>query len=153
MLHATNWFGQETRPLINYFENIVEKLNASNSDLFSQNIESENTAVKNNLEESLNKEQIDLEIETSLSPVVYSLSDDKKNNHTLVLDDVVRVYFSCRPENDKNGFAKSYTTFLDLDKKFIFYFDSNGAKTPKQIKVRKMKRLHRKMKENKFNKK
>jgi predicted GH43/DUF377 family glycosyl hydrolase len=37
--------------------------------------------------------------------------------HALVLDDVVRVYFSCRPENDQNGFAKSYTTFLDLDKK------------------------------------
>jgi predicted GH43/DUF377 family glycosyl hydrolase len=36
--------------------------------------------------------------------------------HTLVLDKVVRVYFSCRPENDKNGFAKSYTTFLELDK-------------------------------------
>jgi predicted GH43/DUF377 family glycosyl hydrolase len=36
--------------------------------------------------------------------------------HTLVLDNIVRVYFSCRPENE-NGFAKSYTTFLDLDKK------------------------------------
>lgn len=35
--------------------------------------------------------------------------------HTLVLDNIVRVYFSCRPENDENGFAKSYTTFLDLD--------------------------------------
>jgi len=37
--------------------------------------------------------------------------------HSLVLNDVVRIYFSCRPENDKNGFAKSYTTFLDLDRK------------------------------------
>lgn len=36
--------------------------------------------------------------------------------HALVLEGVVRIYFSCRPENDKNGFAKSYTTFLDLDK-------------------------------------
>lgn len=36
--------------------------------------------------------------------------------HALVLESVVRIYFSCRPENDKNGFAKSYTTFLDLDK-------------------------------------
>ena len=36
--------------------------------------------------------------------------------HTLVLDDVVRVYFSCRPDKDENGLAKSYTTFLDLDK-------------------------------------
>jgi predicted GH43/DUF377 family glycosyl hydrolase len=37
--------------------------------------------------------------------------------HALVLDDVVRIYFSCRPENDENGFAKSFTTFLDLDKR------------------------------------
>ncbi len=36
--------------------------------------------------------------------------------HAIVLDDVVRIYFSCRPKNDKNGFAKSYITFLDLDK-------------------------------------
>lgn len=36
---------------------------------------------------------------------------------TLILEDSVRVYFSCRPENDENGFAKSYTTFLELDKK------------------------------------
>jgi predicted GH43/DUF377 family glycosyl hydrolase len=36
--------------------------------------------------------------------------------HSLVKDDCVRIYFSCRPENE-NGFAKSYTTFLDLDKK------------------------------------
>lgn len=35
--------------------------------------------------------------------------------HALVLDDVVRIFFSCRPENE-NGFAKSYTSFLDLDK-------------------------------------
>jgi predicted GH43/DUF377 family glycosyl hydrolase len=35
--------------------------------------------------------------------------------HALVLENVVRIYFSCRPENE-NGFAKSYTTFLDLDK-------------------------------------
>ena len=29
--------------------------------------------------------------------------------HALVLDNIVRIYFSCRPENDENGFAKSYT--------------------------------------------
>lgn len=34
---------------------------------------------------------------------------------TLELDDVVRVFFSCRPFN-KNNKATSYTTFLDLDK-------------------------------------
>ena len=36
---------------------------------------------------------------------------------TLVLDDVVRVYFSCRPEKDADGQATSFTTFLELDKK------------------------------------
>ena len=35
---------------------------------------------------------------------------------TLVFDDFVRVYFSCRPKNDEQGQATSYTTFLDLDK-------------------------------------
>jgi len=39
-----------------------------------------------------------------------------QSTHALVLDDVVRVYFSCRPENDESGFAKSYTTFLELNK-------------------------------------
>jgi hypothetical protein len=34
-----------------------------------------------------NNEQIDLDIERSLSPIVYSASDDKKNNHTLVIDE------------------------------------------------------------------
>ena len=33
-----------------------------------------------------NNEQIDLDIERSLNPIVYSASDDKKNNHTLVID-------------------------------------------------------------------
>tara|TARA_R110001632_G_scaffold187583_1_gene308014 strand:+ start:1347 stop:2315 length:969 start_codon:yes stop_codon:yes gene_type:complete len=36
--------------------------------------------------------------------------------HTLILPHVVRVFFSCRPDNDKQGFAKSYTTYLDLDR-------------------------------------
>jgi hypothetical protein len=34
-----------------------------------------------------NNEQTDLDIERSLSPIVYSASDDKKNNHTLVIDE------------------------------------------------------------------
>lgn len=34
-----------------------------------------------------NNEQIDLDIERSLNPIVYSASDDKKNNHTLVIDE------------------------------------------------------------------
>jgi predicted GH43/DUF377 family glycosyl hydrolase len=35
--------------------------------------------------------------------------------HSLVLENVVRIYFSSRPLNE-NGLAKSYTSFLDLDK-------------------------------------
>jgi hypothetical protein len=34
-----------------------------------------------------NSEQLDLSIESSLTPISYSASDDKKNNHTLVIDD------------------------------------------------------------------
>jgi hypothetical protein len=37
--------------------------------------------------QNANKEQIDLDIERSLSPIVYSVADDKKSNHTLVIDD------------------------------------------------------------------
>lgn len=35
---------------------------------------------------------------------------------TLVLDEVVRVYFSCRPRPDKNGSYVSYSAFVDLDR-------------------------------------
>jgi predicted GH43/DUF377 family glycosyl hydrolase len=35
----------------------------------------------------------------------------------LILDDVVRIYFSCRPEKEESGHVKSYTTYLDLDRK------------------------------------
>jgi len=36
--------------------------------------------------------------------------------HSLVLEDTVRIYFSCRPENDNEEYAKSYTSFLELDR-------------------------------------
>lgn len=36
------------------------------------------------------------------------------------LDNCLRVFFSCRPLNDKDGQARSYTTFLDLDKENLF---------------------------------
>jgi len=35
---------------------------------------------------------------------------------TLVFDDFVRVYFSCRPNRDHNGQYVSYTGFVDLDR-------------------------------------
>jgi hypothetical protein len=39
---------------------------------------------------------------------------------TLVFDDFVRVYFSCRPERDSNGQYVSYSAFVDLDRQDLF---------------------------------
>lgn len=39
---------------------------------------------------------------------------------TLVFEDFVRVYFSCRPDADENGQYVSYTAFVDLDRKDLF---------------------------------
>jgi len=35
---------------------------------------------------------------------------------TLIFDNFVRIYFSCRPEKDSNGQAKSYTAFIDVER-------------------------------------
>tara|TARA_R100000908_G_C3756058_1_gene150697 strand:+ start:3341 stop:4303 length:963 start_codon:yes stop_codon:yes gene_type:complete len=40
-----------------------------------------------------------------------------QSTSSLIFDDFVRIYFACRPDNDKEGYAQSYTTFLDLDRK------------------------------------
>ncbi|MEW5739592.1 MAG: glycosylase [Myxococcota bacterium] len=39
---------------------------------------------------------------------------------TLVFDDFVRVYFSCRPEPDERGQYVSYSAFVDLDRRDLF---------------------------------
>ncbi|HKU19082.1 MAG TPA: hypothetical protein VJP80_07505 [Candidatus Saccharimonadales bacterium] len=39
---------------------------------------------------------------------------------TLVFDDFVRVYFSCRPKRDENGQFVSYSAYVDLDRKDLF---------------------------------
>lgn len=39
---------------------------------------------------------------------------------TLVLDDKVRVYFSCRPAPDKDGQYVSYSAWVDLDRSDLF---------------------------------
>ena len=36
---------------------------------------------------------------------------------TLIFDNFVRIYFSCRPHKDSNNQAKSYTAFIDVDRK------------------------------------
>lgn len=48
---------------------------------------------------------------------------------TLIFDDFVRVYFSCRPKRDENGQFVSYTAFVDLDRKNLFKV-VNIAKQP-----------------------
>lgn len=44
------------------------------------------------------------------------LSEFAQCTSTLVMDDVVRVYFSCRPARNVHGLYTSNTTFLDLDR-------------------------------------
>lgn len=39
---------------------------------------------------------------------------------TLVFDDFVRVYFSCRPKRDADGQFVSYSAFVDLDRRNLF---------------------------------
>ena len=39
---------------------------------------------------------------------------------TLVFDDFVRVYFSCRPPRDADGQFVSYSAFVDLDRRNLF---------------------------------
>lgn len=48
---------------------------------------------------------------------------------TLVFDDFVRVYFSCRPRKDSEGQFVSYSAFVDLDRKDLFKI-VNIAKEP-----------------------
>ncbi len=39
---------------------------------------------------------------------------------TLIFDDFVRIYFSCRPEADRNGQYVSFSAFVDLDRRNLF---------------------------------
>jgi hypothetical protein len=56
--------------------------------------------------QNLLNEQLDLDVEKTSNPIIYLVSDDKKTNHTLVLDD---------SQNDfqKNGLTK-YIITIDL---------------------------------------
>lgn len=57
------------------------------------------------------------------------LKDYAQAPDTLIFDDFVRVYFSCRPDKDANGNFVSYTAFVDLDRKNLFNI-INMAKEP-----------------------
>ena len=39
---------------------------------------------------------------------------------TLLFDDFIRVYFSCRPNADKEGKYVSYSAYVDLDRTNLF---------------------------------
>lgn len=47
---------------------------------------------------------------------------------TLLLDDVVRVYFSCRPPPDARGSYVSYSAYVDLDRANLFRVRNVAAK-------------------------
>ena len=63
--------------------------------------------------QSLEKEQIDLSIESSLPPIIYSVSDDKKSKHTLVISE-------SQNEFQKNGNTK-YILTIQLGNLLINY--------------------------------
>ncbi len=44
------------------------------------------------------------------------MQSHSQSPHALILEDVIRVYFCCRPIPDNKGYSKSFTTFLELDK-------------------------------------
>ena len=48
------------------------------------------------------------------------LSEYAQAPATLVFDDFVRVYFSCRPPPDKNGQYVSYSSYVDLNRANLF---------------------------------
>lgn len=39
---------------------------------------------------------------------------------TLIFDDFVRIYFSCRPKRDENGQYKSYSAYIDVNRTNLF---------------------------------
>jgi succinate dehydrogenase flavin-adding protein (antitoxin of CptAB toxin-antitoxin module) len=69
-----------------------------------------------------NSEQLDLSIESSLTPISYSASDDKKNNHTLVIDDSQSL--TTRDTRTRWIMTINLNNILShiLEKFFIFYY-------------------------------
>lgn len=59
----------------------------------------------------------------------YWISEFAQAPATLLFDDFVRVYFSCRSQRDKDGQFVSYSAFIDLDKNNLFSI-INIAKKP-----------------------
>jgi len=87
-----------------------------------------------------NSEQIDLSIENSLTPIVYSTSDDKKNNHTLVIDDsqsdsqrntqtryILNINLSIILRNFLFATLKQYRTFEGIRNNMCYSGDINTS--------------------------
>lgn len=52
--------------------------------------------------------------------VAYWLNEYAQAPATLIFDDFVRVYFSCRSKREANGQIVSYSAYVDLDRKNLF---------------------------------
>lgn len=50
----------------------------------------------------------------------YWLKEFAQAPATLIMDDIVRIYFSCRPPADINGQYVSYSAYVDLDRRDLF---------------------------------
>jgi hypothetical protein len=87
-----------------------------------------------------NSEQIDISIENSLTPIVYSTSDDKKNNHTLIIDDsqsdsqrntqtryILNINLSIILRNFLFATLKQYRTFEGIRNNMCYSGDINTS--------------------------
>lgn len=87
-----------------------------------------------------NSEQIDISIETSLTPIIYSTNDDKKLNHTLIIDDsqsdsqrntqtryIMNIDLETILKNFLFANLKQYRTFEGIRNKMCYSGDINTS--------------------------
>jgi len=87
-----------------------------------------------------NSEQIDISIGTSLTPIVYSINDDKKINHTLIIDDsqsesqrntqtryIMNIDLKIILKNFLFATLKQYRTFEGVRNKMCYSGDVNTS--------------------------
>lgn len=90
--------------------------------------------------QNLLKEQLDLDVEKTSNPIIYLVSDDKKANHTLVLDDsqndfqkngltkyIITIDLKAILENYLFAILKQYRTFEGVKNSMTTYNDVNFA--------------------------
>jgi predicted GH43/DUF377 family glycosyl hydrolase len=54
---------------------------------------------------------------------------------TIIFEDIVRVYFSCRPQPDVNGQYVSYSAFVDFDRNNLFQIRNISSKPILQLGI------------------